>query len=62
MWTRLNLLLVFAFGALYGQCLGFWPFDFVTGLSTQSLDSDQPHSGVKRIAVIGEFNLPFISM
>jgi hypothetical protein len=52
MWSRLNTILVFAFGLLYGQSLGFWPFDFVVGLNTWQTSSDQL-DGAKRIAIIG---------
>jgi hypothetical protein len=57
MWTRLNILLVFALSALYGQSLGFWPFDFVAGLNIrQSPNSDGSDGGAKRVAIIGVFN------
>lgn len=55
MWTRLNVLLLFALSALSGQSLGFWPFDLVAGLSSQP-SSDQPDGGAKRIAIIGMWN------
>jgi hypothetical protein len=56
MWTHLNILFVFVISALYGQSLGFWPFDFVFGLNTwQSPSLDTLDGAAKRIAIIGAY-------
>jgi hypothetical protein len=54
MWTRLNVLIVFALSSLYGQSLGFWPFDFVA--AQRSLHTDKSDGSAKRIAIIGVSN------
>lgn len=57
MLMHFNVLFVLTLSALYGQSLGFWPFDIVAGLDTkQHLDSNQADSGAKRIAIIGKCN------
>lgn len=56
MWTGWNILFVFALSTLYGQVLGFWPFDFVAGLSTRQTP-DKSNGSAKRIAIIGVYTL-----
>jgi hypothetical protein len=59
MRANLNILFVLTLGTLCGQSLGFWPFDFVAAYHDrqQPLFTDNPDSGVKRVAIIGEFRL-----
>lgn len=51
MQAGLNLVFVFVLGILYGQSLGFWPFDVAA--EQEILYPDYPDTSAKRIAIIG---------
>jgi hypothetical protein len=55
-----NFVFVFALGLLYGQSLGFWPFDVVAELhDRKSLYPDYPDTSARRIAIIGALYFAF---